>query len=291
MTAAFNESQQLTSANASGDSRAVLTPANATEYSKVTMSAPKAIQLAFKGEGLLDKMSTDGRTTIQLDVPGGTADAANKRVTADTVRTYFNSDGHDIQRAEAIGNAELFVEPLRASPENYRTTINAPRFDCEFFPTGNSAKECIAATKTKTVREPTVKAADRGTQTITAERLTAAFSQQTKDVERLDAAGNAKFIELDRHAIADQIGFLKVMRSSGYEAGTRRSGIHVLAHVQSRSIGIRRIKSHTCAAERTRHTTVRNRPVERLRSEQLIKPVFLTAASADFDHRAQTAVV
>ena len=209
LNAFFNEQQHLLNANAAGSSRAVLTPVNAADYSQVTMTAPNAIRLAFTGEGLLEKMTTDGRTTIQLDVPGGSADAANKRVTADTVRTFFNADGKDIQRAEAIGNAELFVEPLSARPENYRTTVTAPRFDCEFFPTGNNAKECVASTKTKTIRVPTVPADERGTQTITADKLIASFSAQTKDVDRFDATGNAKFVERDRNAIASQITFTK----------------------------------------------------------------------------------
>ena len=290
MTAAFNDNQQLTSANATGDSRAVLTPANATEYSKVTMTAPKAIQLAFKGEGLLDKMSTDGRTTIQLDVPSGTADAANKRVTADTVHTYFNSDGHDIQRAEAIGNAELFVEPLSASPENYRTTINAPRFDCEFYPTGNNAKECIAATKTKTVREPTVKSADHGTQTITADKLTAAFSQQTKDVDRLDAVGSAKFVELDRNAVADQIGFLKgdeIVRLRGGEPTVWDS--RARARAAEIDWDTKNQKSHLRGGANTTYYSQKSTGGA-TPFGATDKPVFLTAQTADFDHRAQTAV-
>ncbi|PYS98995.1 MAG: LPS export ABC transporter periplasmic protein LptC [Acidobacteria bacterium] len=290
MTALFTETQQLTSANATGDSRAVLTPVNATEYSKVTMTAPKAIQLGFKGEGLLDKMSTDGRTTIQLDVPGGTADAANKRVTADTVKTYFNGEGRDIQRAEAIGNAELYVEPLTQSAENYRTTINAPRFDCEFFPTGNNAKECIAATKTKTVREPTVKAADRGTQTIIADKLTAAFSQQTKDVDSLNASGNAKFTELDRNAIADQIGFLKgdeIVRLRGgeptvWDSRARARAAEIDWDTKNQKSQLRGGANTTYYSQKSTGGATPFGATD--------KPVFLTAQSADFDHKAQTAV-
>ena len=128
-------------------------------------------------------------------------------MTADTVKTFFGADGKDIQRAEAVGNAELFVDPLRASAENYKTTINAPRFDCEFFPTGNNAKTCVAATKTKTVRVPTVAKDGRGNQTLVADKLSAFFNQQTKDVERFEASGSTKFTELDRNAIANHDHF------------------------------------------------------------------------------------
>ncbi|MEO8572888.1 MAG: LPS export ABC transporter periplasmic protein LptC [Pyrinomonadaceae bacterium] len=290
LTAAFNENQQLMNANGLGNSRAVLTPANANEYSKVTMNAPSAIHLAFKGEGLLDKMFTEGRTTIQLEVPSDAADAANKRVTADTVRTTFNVEGKDMQRAEAIGNAELYVEPLSARPENYRTTVNAPRFDCEFFPTGNNAKECVASTKTKTVREPTVPAADRGTQTITADKITAAFSQQTKDVERLDAAGDAKFVELDRNAIADNIGFAK-----GDETVRLRGGEPTVwdsrARAKAKEIDwdTKNQKSYLRGGANTTYYSQKSTGGA-TPFGSTDKPVYLTAQSAEFDHRAETAL-
>ncbi len=112
-------------------------------------------------------MQTDGRTTVAMFAPNNKPDAANKKITADTVKTVFSGDGKNLSKAEAVGNAELFVEPLRNSAENYRTTINAARFDCDFYEAGNNPKNCVAATKTKTVRVPTVKDENRGTQTLT----------------------------------------------------------------------------------------------------------------------------
>ncbi|HEV8592556.1 MAG TPA: LPS export ABC transporter periplasmic protein LptC, partial [Pyrinomonadaceae bacterium] len=207
LNAAFNDNQQLTTANSLGISNAILTPVTKSDYSKVTLSAPRAIHAFFKGEGLFEKIVTDGRTTIQLDVPDTDSDSANKKVTADSVKTFFNADGKDISRAEAIGDAELLVEPLKATPTNYRTTINAPRFDCEFFPTGNNAKQCVATTKTRTVRVPTVKAPDRENQVIVADRLTANFNQASKDIESVLASGGAKFTEGQRNAISSEITF------------------------------------------------------------------------------------
>ena len=289
MDAAFNESQHLINANAVGDARSVLTPVNATDYSKVTMTAPRAIRLAFKGAGLLEKMLTDGRTTILVDAPAGTADAANKRVMADTVTTIFNAEGKDIQRAEAVGNAELFVEPLTARPENYRTTVTAPRFDCEFFPTGNNARECVASTKAKTVRVPTVQAADRGEQTITADKLVATFSAQTKDVDRMDAFGDAKFVELDRNAIASQITFTK-----GDETVRLRGGDPTVWDSRARARGgeidwdTKNQKSYLRGGANTTYYSQKSTGGA-APFGSTDKPVFLTAQSAEFDHRAEVA--
>src|SRR5262249_1270339 len=93
--------------------------------------------------------------------------------------------------------------------DNYKTTISAPRFDCEFYPTGNNAKTCTAGRKTKTVRVPTVTEEGRGTQTLLADELTAQFGERSKDVERFNASGSSRFNELDRNAIAAEMTFTK----------------------------------------------------------------------------------
>ncbi|HVF47670.1 MAG TPA: LPS export ABC transporter periplasmic protein LptC, partial [Pyrinomonadaceae bacterium] len=198
LNATFDAARHMRDANAIGQSSVELTPAVSQDYSRVTAAATRGIGLVFKGEGLLDSMHTDGRTTINLNAPNNTPDAANKRLTADKVNSYFHPNGKDIRRAEAVGNAELFVDPLNAGKDNYRTTIDAPRFDCEFFPTGNNAKTCIGGKRAKAVRVPTVRDAKRGDQTLTADQLTAHFSQRSNDIETFDAAGSAKFNELDR---------------------------------------------------------------------------------------------
>ena len=165
LNASFSESRQLHDANAIGQSNVEFIPVNVKDYSKVTLSALKGIGVLFKGPGLIDALRTDGRTTIQLNTPDSN-DGTNKRVTADVVRTIFNANGKDISKAEAVGNAELYVEPLQAAKQNYRTTINAPRFDCDFFPTGNNARTCSGGKKTKTVRVPTIAEPAHGIQTL-----------------------------------------------------------------------------------------------------------------------------
>lgn len=288
LNAGFNENQQLLNANALRNGTAILTPVNAADYSKVTMTAPNAIRVLFKGEGLLEKMFTEGRTTIQLDVPNGSADAANKRVTADSVNTFFNAAGTDIQKAEAVGNAELYVQPLQAAAQNYKTTVNAPRFDCEFFPTGNNAKSCVAAVKAKAIRVPTVVADNRGTQSITADKLTASFHAQSKDVERIDASGNAKFNELDRNAIANEFSFSQVdetLRLRGGEPTVWDSS----ARAKAREIDwdTRNQKSYLRGAVSTTYYSQKSSGGATPFGET-DKPVFITAESGEFDHSAET---
>lgn len=288
LNAAFNENQQLKLANAVGNSNAVLIPVQSQEYSKVTLYAPNAIHLNFRGEGLLEQMTTDGRTTIQLNAPNSRADAANKRLTADSVKTIFNQTGKDLTRAEAVGNAELYIEPLQNSVSNYKTTINAPRFDCEFFPTGNNAKVCIAQTKTKTVRVPTVQNDKRGTQTLIADKLNAQFNQQTQDVQQFDALGNTKFTELDRNGIANQINFTaddEVVRLRGgeptvWDSRARAKADEIDWNTKANKSFLRGNVSTTYYSQKQTNGAT---PFG-----ETNKPVYVTAANAEFNHLEET---
>lgn len=290
LNAVFGDNQQLQNANAVGASNVVLIPANAREYSKVTLSAPNAIKLSFQADGLLRQMQTDGRTTVQMNAPANNPNAANKKLTADKVVTIMNASGKDFERAEATGNAELFVEPLQSSPQNYKTTINAARFDCSFFETGNSAKNCSAQGRAKTVRVPTIADANNGTQTITAEKLNADFSPQTQDVERFEAIGGAKFTERDRNAIADRFSFTAndaVVRLRGgeptiWDSQARAKAGEIDWDTRNQKSALRGKVSTTYYSQKQTNGAT---PFGDSGA-----PVFITAADAEFNHQAETAL-
>ena len=290
LNATFNNQQQLQNANAVGSAKSVLIPAQSDEYSKVSLSATNAIKLNFRANGFLEKMQTDGRTTILLNAPNNRADASNKKLTADNVITTFNNSGKDLVKAEAIGNAELYVEPLRASVENYKTTINAVRFDCDFFETGNNAKNCSATGGTKTVRIPTVKRADRGNQTLAANRLNAFFNQKTQDIEKFDAVGEAKFSELDRNGISDQISYTandEFVRLRGgeptvFDSRARAKASEIDWDTKNNRSSLRGKVSTTYYSQ---GKTGGSTPFGATNS-----PVFITANDAQFDHNTEVAV-
>jgi len=288
LNAAFNETQQLQTANALGSSNAVLTPVQPQDYTKVTMSAPNAIRLAFRGAGLLEQMNTEGRTTILLNAPNNRPDASNKKLTADAVKTFFNQNGKDLARAEAVGNAELYVEPLQASETNYKTTVNAPRFDCEFFPTGNNAKICVGQTKTKTVRVPTVASEKRGTQNLFADKLTAQFDRQTQDVSQMDAVGDTKFTELDRSGIAETINFMaadEIVRLRGgeptvWDSRARAKASEIDWDTRSEKSFLR---GNVATTYYNQKQTGGATPFG-----ETNKPVYVTSANAEFNHVEET---
>jgi LPS export ABC transporter protein LptC/lipopolysaccharide transport protein LptA len=288
LNASFNENQQMQAANAVGNGNAVLTPVQAQEYSKVTLSAPNAIHLTFRGEGLLERMTTEGRTTIQLNAPNNRADAANKKLTADSVLTFFNANGKDLTRAEAVGNAELYVDPLQNSAANYKTTVNAPRFDCDFYPTGNNAKVCVAQTKTKTVRVPTVQSEKHGIQTLIADKLNAQFNQQTQDIQQFDALGGTKFTELDRNGIANQINFTaddQVVRLRGGEPTVW--DLRARAKADEIDWDTRNEKSYLRGNVSTTYYSQKQTNGATPFS-QTNKPVYVTSSNAEFNHLEET---
>lgn len=290
LNASFGENKQLQNANALGASRVNIVPAQASDYSKLSLSALNAIRLNFQNGGLLSQMQTEGRTTVYLDAPDNSPDAANKKLTADTVKTVFQNDGKNLAKAEAIGNAELYVEPLRASAENYKTTLNAPRFDCDFYPTGNNAKNCSAFENAKAVRVPTVAAKDRGKQTLSAKRLNAIFNQGTRDIQQFDAVGDTKFNELDRNGIADNLTFTasdEVVRLRGGEPtvwdsqGRAKAG-EIDWDTKNKKTFLRNTVSTTYySQQKTGETTPFSKSGE---------PVFITANAAEFDHTLETAL-
>ena len=290
LNAAFNESGQLHNANAIGQSTAEIIPNQDKDYSQVAISALRGIGVVFKGDSLIDAMRTDGRTTIQLNAQNGEADAANKRVTADAVKTTFSPNGKDMSRAEAVGNAELYIEPLNAGKKNYKTTINAPRFDCDFYPTGNNAKSCVAGKKAKATRVPTIVAEGRGTQFLTADDLTAHFGPRSNDIESLDAAGNAKFTELDRNALAKQMTYTR-----GDETIRLRGGEPTVwdsrARAKAREIDLDTASNKSFmrgAVSTTYYSQKQMKGSSPFGASD--KPVFLTAESAEFDNTAETAL-
>ena len=166
---------------------------------------------ANKDESVLKQMNSGQRSTITLSAPKSKANdprAANKRLTADNVRLSWRSTGRDLEKAEASGNAELFVEPVVSSARAERKTLNAPRFDCDFFDAGNLARECKATGGSKATMDPVQPSPKRGTRTLTSQNMTAIFVKDTQDVERVDAQGDGKFNELDRNGVAATVSYI-----------------------------------------------------------------------------------
>ena len=182
--------------------------------SDMQITGGNAIDVTFQALGdtsVLKQMYSGHRSTITLSAPKSKANdprAANKRLTADTVRLSWRTTGRDLEKAEASGNAELFIEPVVNSVRAERKTLNAGRFDCDFFEAGNLARECRGIGGSKATLDPVQPTQKHGTRTLTSQSMTAVFVKDTQDVERVDAQGDGKFNEMDRNGVAANVSYV-----------------------------------------------------------------------------------
>ncbi len=181
---------------------------------EMQLSGVNALEVVFQAKdvsSLLKQMNANGRSVITLAAPKSKASdprAANKRLTADSVRLTWRSTGRDLERAAAMGNAELFIDPVVSNARADRKMLTAAQFDCDFFETGNLTRTCKALGGAKAVIEPVQPAPNRGTRTLTSQNMTALFVRDTQDIERVEAQGDGKFNENDRNGLAANISYV-----------------------------------------------------------------------------------
>ncbi len=200
----LDPNQQLQRAYAARDVRAQTLNAD----SDMQLTGANTLDINFQTVGdrsVIKEMKADGRSVVNLSAPKSHANdprAASKRLTADAIKMTWRAKGKDLEKAEASGNAELYVEPLQKTATAANKTLTAPRLDCDFFEAGNIARTCTASGGAKAVMQPFQTNEKRGTQTMNSQKMAAVFVRETQDIEKVDATGDAKFNELDRNGVA-----------------------------------------------------------------------------------------
>ncbi len=196
--------QRLQRAYASRDVRAQ----SLNTDSEMQLNGATALNLDFQAQGersLLKEMRAEGRSVVNLSAPKSRANdprSASKRLTADAIKMTWRGTGKDLEKAEAVGNAELYIEPVQKTAKADRKTLTAPRFDCDFFESGNLARNCTATGGSKAVIDPMIETPNRSTRTITSQNMNAVFSRETQDPEKIDAQGDVKFNQKDKNGVA-----------------------------------------------------------------------------------------
>src|SRR5215213_5129754 len=182
--------------------------------SDVQISGSNSLEVTFQAindGSLLKQMTAGSRSVISMSAPKSKANdphAANKRLTANEVKLIWRITGRDLEKAEASGDAELFVEPVVSSTRTERKKLNAPQFDCDFFEAGNLARTCKASGGAKAALDSMEPSQDRGTRTLTSQTMTTVFLKDTQDIERVDAQGDGKFNENDRNGVAANVSYV-----------------------------------------------------------------------------------
>jgi lipopolysaccharide export system protein LptA len=289
----LNAQQQLERALASRDVQARSLDAD----SQMELTGPVALEVNFQKQNdrsLLKEMRADGRSVLKLAAPKSKESdprAANKQLTADAVKLFWHTTGKDLEKAEAVGNAELIVDPVQKNAASDRKTLTAPRFDCDFYEAGNLARNFTASGgESKVVMEPFQPTADRATRTMTAQKIAAVFIRETQDVERLDAQGDAKFNEQDRNGRAANASYTaadETIRLRGgepvvWDSRARTKAVEIDTDTRS-DVSYTRGKTATTyySQEQTNGAT----PFSKVKS-----PVFIVSDRAEFRHLTGVAI-
>jgi LPS export ABC transporter protein LptC len=289
----LNAEQQLERALASRDVQVRSLDAD----SQMELTGAVALEVNFQKQNdrsLLREMRADGRSVLKLAAPKSKASdprAANKQLTADAVKLFWHAAGKDLEKAEAVGNAELIVDPVQKNATADRKTLTAPRFDCDFYEAGNLARNFTASGgESKVVMEPFQPTADRGTRTMTAQKIAAVFICETQDVERLDAQGDAKFNEQDRNGRAANASYTaadETVRLRGgepvvWDSRARTKAVEIDTDTRS-DVSFTRGKTATTyySQEQTNGAT----PFSKVKS-----PVFIVSDRAEFRHLTGVAI-
>src|SRR5258708_17417955 len=179
----LDDDQRLQRAYGSRDIRAQTLNAD----SDMQLSGANGLELTFQASGdrsLLKEMRAEGRSVVTLSAPKSRANdprSASKRLTADAIKMSWRATGKDLEKAEAVGNAELYVEPVQKTDKSERKTLTAPRFDCDFFEGCNIARTCTASGCAKAVFDPFQRNDKRGTRTMTAQKMPALVVREAQD--------------------------------------------------------------------------------------------------------------
>ncbi len=289
----FDADQRLQKAAASRDVRA--RSLDSDSQMELTGAASLEVDFAAQNErSLLKEMRTGGRSVLTLSAPqsrAGDPKAADKRLTADSVKLVWRATGRDLERAEAAGNAELVVEPVQKTKTADRKTLTAPQFACDFYETGNLAHEFVASGgESKAVIAPLQPSEERAERTLTAQKMTATFVRETQDVERFVAEGDAKFNERDRNGTAQTAAYTtadETVRLRGgeptvWDSRARTKAAELDSDTRS-DISYGRGKTSTTyySQEQTNGAT----PFQKVKS-----PVYIVSDRAEFRHATGVAV-
>ncbi|MDT7603108.1 MAG: hypothetical protein QOF61_1105, partial [Acidobacteriota bacterium] len=284
----FGDTQRLEHAVASQNVQARTLDADA----EAQLSTPTDAQVFFDAQGeqsILKEMRAEGRPVVTLAAPksqAGNPKAANKRLTANSIHLAWRATGKDLERAEAVGDAELVVEPVEQTPQADRKVLNAARFDCDFLESSNLARLFTATGGTKTVITPVVASEKRGVRTLTSDKVVAFFTRETQDVERAETQGNTKFNEGDRNGESDNSTYTatdKTVRLRGgdpsfWDSRARIKAAEIDTNTETK---VTLARAHVQTTYYSQEQTNGAAPFAKVKS-----PVFVNSNEAEFQHES-----
>jgi lipopolysaccharide export system protein LptA len=197
----FDDKQQLKSAVGMGAAHARSLEKDSPR--EVTAERIEAIYKPAENGSILQEIITQGRTMMKVDVTDA-KEVSERVIDADAVRVFLREDGKNLARAEANGDAILTITPKKITPVAERKRLHAAKFNAEFYETGNAIKTFLADGKAVAHIEPLQNESKRTKKSLSGNRMTGSFDQQTQDLSELYAEGAVKFIDGERNGTSSR---------------------------------------------------------------------------------------
>jgi lipopolysaccharide transport protein LptA len=234
------------------------------------------------------KLETNARVKVHAPAATGARNPAERDFTANTINLKFFPDGGGMRTADGAGSTVMTITPVRAEGGAEKKTLKAPHMLATFFEGENQIKTFNADGGVRVDLESMV-AGGHPPRTTTSERLTATFSAESQDIDRVTQEGNFKFNEGDRNGEAQ-----RAIYDAGIELlslrGQRPVGWDTKARTQADEIDYDQKNDETHARGNVRTTYINRdtpggampfRPGDKGGEKKKKTPIYITSERAD----------
>lgn len=289
-----NGANILQTVNAGNGANVAVSANGDASYSQIFINSPGGFDVLFdtqKGASVLRETRTGGRTTVTMLAPngsGGNPRASNKKLTADSVKIFWQDDGKSARRAEAQGSAELVIEPLQKNAQTEKQIVSGNSLEADFYEGGNLTRRARAVGSAKVVLQPYAK--NLAEKVLTANAMNAEFERATQAVERFTADGEAKMNSGDANGTAQSVVYTPgdgIVRFRGgeptfWDSKARGKASEIDWNTRTETASLRGKTSTTYYSQKTTDGTT---PFSKVSS-----PVYVTSNQADINTANGTAV-
>ena len=239
-----------------------------------------------------DTLTAAGNAALDIQAPKPRNDKdnpASRHLSANVITMHFQPGGKYIETAHATGDAVIVVVPTRPEKKADKKTIRAPIMTAAFFDEENRVRHFEASGGVRVEMEATAAGAHEPRIT-TSKHLTADFSSDSQDIDRISQEGDFKYTEGGRNGIADRAVYDGRTEILSFR-GKRPMGWDAKARTQADEIDYDRQNDelHARGDVRTTYyspeTAGESTPFKKTKS-----PVFITADRADARNEDSVAI-
>ncbi|MGH9760175.1 MAG: LptA/OstA family protein, partial [Blastocatellia bacterium] len=233
----------------------------------------------------IDTIKGHGHARLHVNPPPPKSpkdNPAERLLTSNELSLKFFPDGKNLERADADKDATIVITPSRPERGADKKTIRAPQMTALFYPDVNAIKSFDATGGVHVEMDATIKD-ERSHQPriTTSQALSATFTADSQDIDKVIQEGDFKYEEGDRHGVADRATYYGQSQMLTLR-GHRPMGWDTKDRLQADEIDYDNDKDETHARGDVRTTyynpdsTNKSTPMQNSKS-----PIYVTADRAD----------